>query len=90
MVLCRRSVLLTLLQKLKPGLAGGRHLIRTPSKSPMKAQFMRLEQCNEVVKLARALDLSLVGLAGEDIASGNKKFVLGEALCLQPAVAARH
>jgi plastin-1 len=48
------------------------------SKPPIKLPFRKLENCNQVVKIGKQLQFSLVNLAGNDIVQGNKKLIIGE------------
>eukprot|EP00897_Mesotaenium_endlicherianum_P010119 jgi/Mesen1/9135/ME000058S08627 len=66
-------VLLEVLDKLKPGCVNWRQA----TKSPVKISFKKLENCNQVIEIGKALRFSLVGIAGNDITAGNKKLVLG-------------
>ncbi|KAF6776486.1 hypothetical protein AHF37_04075 [Paragonimus kellicotti] len=45
-------------------------------KTPAKANFQRLENCNFVVKLGRDFGFSLVGLGGDDLYEGKSKMTL--------------
>lgn len=40
--------------------------------------FKKLENCNQVVSIGKDLNLSLVNIAGNDIAQGNKKLIIGK------------
>lgn len=39
--------------------------------------FRKVENCNQVVKIGKQLNFSLVNIAGNDIVQGNKKLILG-------------
>ncbi|KAF7261980.1 hypothetical protein EG68_00706 [Paragonimus skrjabini miyazakii] len=45
-------------------------------KTPAKANFQRLENCNYAVKLGRDFGFSLVGLGGDDLYEGKSKMTL--------------
>ncbi|KAA3675291.1 plastin-3 [Paragonimus westermani] len=45
-------------------------------KTPAKANFQRLENCNYVIKLGRDFGFSLVGLGGDDLYEGKAKMTL--------------
>lgn len=40
--------------------------------------FRKVENCNQVVKIGKELNFSLVNVAGNDIVQGNKKLILGK------------
>lgn len=40
--------------------------------------FRKVENCNQVIKIGKDLNFSLVNVAGNDIVQGNKKLLLGE------------
>lgn len=68
------AVLLHILEKLRPGCI---QKDRTPNKSPLKAHFLKLERCIQAVQIGKEMNLSTVGIAGEDLAAGNKTLILG-------------
>ena len=39
--------------------------------------FRKVENCNQVIRIGKALNFSLVNVAGNDIVQGNKKLLLG-------------
>jgi plastin-1 len=40
--------------------------------------FRKVENCNQVIKIGKELNFSLVNVAGNDIMQGNKKLILGK------------
>ncbi|KAE8075580.1 hypothetical protein FH972_014279 [Carpinus fangiana] len=46
------------------------------SKPPIKMPFRKVENCNQVIKIGKQLNFSLVNVAGNDIVQGNKKLIL--------------
>lgn len=69
-----RWVLLEVLEKFLPGTVNW----KVASKPPIKMPFRRVENCNQVISIAKDMNLSLVNIAGNDIVQGNKKLVIGE------------
>lgn len=64
--------LLEVLDKISPGSVNWKHA----SKPPIKMPFRKVENCNQVVEIAKKLKFSLVNVAGNDIVQGNKKLIL--------------
>jgi len=71
-----RWVLLEVLDKVSPGSVNWKHA----NKPPIKMPFKKVENCNQVIKIGKELNFSLVNVAGHDIMQGNKKLLLGEPL----------
>lgn len=46
------------------------------TKPPIKMPFRKVENCNQVIKIGKELNFSLVNVAGNDIVQGNKKLIL--------------
>ncbi|KAJ6843596.1 fimbrin-5-like [Iris pallida] len=65
-------VLLEVLDKVSPGSVNWKHA----SKPPIKMPFRKVENCNQVIKIGKQLNFSLVNVAGNDIVQGNKKLIL--------------
>ncbi|XP_076904900.1 fimbrin-5-like [Bidens hawaiensis] len=65
-------VLLEVLDKLAPGSV----MWRQATKPPIKMPFRKVENCNQVVRIGKQLNFSLVNVAGADIVSGNKKLII--------------
>ncbi|KAK9060402.1 hypothetical protein SSX86_021106 [Deinandra increscens subsp. villosa] len=65
-------VLLEVLDKLAPGSV----VWKQASKPPIKMPFRKVENCNQVVRIGKELNFSLVNVAGNDIVSGNKKLII--------------
>ncbi|PWA49744.1 dystrophin [Artemisia annua] len=65
-------VLLEVLDKLAPGSVNWKQA----SKPPIKMPFRKVENCNQVVRIGKELNFSLVNVAGDDIVSGNKKLII--------------
>ncbi|KAJ0725963.1 putative actinin-type actin-binding domain, calponin domain, CH domain superfamily, fimbrin/Plastin [Helianthus annuus] len=65
-------VLLEVLDKLAPGSV----IWKQASKPPIKMPFRKVENCNQVVRIGKELNFSLVNVAGDDIVSGNKKLII--------------
>ncbi|KAK9285848.1 hypothetical protein L1049_025049 [Liquidambar formosana] len=65
-------VLLELLEKIFPGSVNWKQA----SKPPIKMPFRKVENCNQVIKIGKQLNFSLVNVAGNDIVQGNKKLIL--------------
>lgn len=73
-----RWVLLEVLDKIFPGSVNWKQATRPPIKMP----FRKVENCNQVIKIAKQLRFSLVNVAGNDIVQGNKKLILGNPFIL--------
>lgn len=69
-----RWVLLEVLDKVSPGSVSWKQATKPPIKMP----FRKVENCNQVVKIGKELNFSLVNVAGNDIVQGNKKLILGK------------
>ncbi|KAL8242557.1 hypothetical protein R6Q59_012859 [Mikania micrantha] len=67
-----RWVLLEVLDKLAPGSV----VWKQASKPPIQMPFRKVENCNQVVRIGKELNFSLVNVAGDDIVSGNKKLII--------------
>ncbi|KAE9596437.1 putative dystrophin [Lupinus albus] len=65
-------VLLEVLDKVSPGSVNWKHATKPPIKMP----FRKVENCNQVIKIGKDLNFSLVNVAGNDIVQGNKKLLL--------------
>ncbi|XP_050247859.1 fimbrin-5-like isoform X1 [Quercus robur] len=65
-------VLLEVLDKVSPESVNWKQA----SKPPIKMPFRKVENCNQVVKIGKQLNFSLVNVAGNDIVQGNKKLIL--------------
>ncbi|XP_074310874.1 fimbrin-1-like [Silene latifolia] len=65
-------ILLEVLDKISPGSVNWKHATKPPIKMP----FRKVENCNQVVKIGKQLNFSLVNVAGNDIVQGNKKLIL--------------
>ncbi|XP_071715350.1 fimbrin-5 [Rutidosis leptorrhynchoides] len=65
-------VLLEVLDKLAPGSV----VWKQASKPPIKMPFRKVENCNQVVRIGKVLNFSLVNVAGDDIVAGNKKLII--------------
>ncbi|XP_050896903.1 fimbrin-5 [Lathyrus oleraceus] len=65
-------VLLEVLDKVSPGSVNWKQAIKPPIKMP----FRKVENCNQVIKIGKDLNFSLVNIAGNDIVQGNKKLLL--------------
>ncbi|KAL9453771.1 hypothetical protein AB3S75_009390 [Citrus x aurantiifolia] len=65
-------VLLEVLDKVSPGSVSWKQATKPPIKMP----FRKVENCNQVVKIGKELNFSLVNVAGNDIVQGNKKLIL--------------
>ncbi|KAD2394401.1 hypothetical protein E3N88_41378 [Mikania micrantha] len=65
-------VLLEVLDKLAPGSV----VWKQASKPPIQMPFRKVENCNQVVRIGKELNFSLVNVAGDDIVSGNKKLII--------------
>ncbi|KAJ1279739.1 hypothetical protein BS78_04G178600 [Paspalum vaginatum] len=65
-------VLLEVLDKISPGSVNWKHA----SKPPIIMPFRKVENCNQVIKIGKELNFSLVNVAGNDIVQGNTKLIL--------------
>ncbi|CAN4109942.1 unnamed protein product [Withania somnifera] len=65
-------VLLEVLNKIAPGSVNWKQATRPPIKMP----FRKVENCNQVIRIGKELNFSLVNVAGNDIVQGNKKLIL--------------
>ncbi|XVE78366.1 hypothetical protein DITRI_Ditri13aG0139100 [Diplodiscus trichospermus] len=65
-------VLLEVLDKISAGSVNWKHA----NKPPIKMPFKKVENCNQVIKIGKDLNFSLVNVAGNDIVQGNKKLIL--------------
>ncbi|KAI3911830.1 hypothetical protein MKW92_036016 [Papaver armeniacum] len=65
-------VLLEVLDKVSPGVVNWKHATKPPIKMP----FKKVENCNQVIRIGKELNFSLVGVAGNDFVAGNKKLIL--------------
>lgn len=69
-----RWVLLEALDKVVPGSVKWKQATKPPIKMP----FPKVENCNQVIRIGKELNLSLVNVAGNDIVQGNKKLIVGK------------
>ncbi|OIW16443.1 hypothetical protein TanjilG_19159 [Lupinus angustifolius] len=67
-----RWVLLEVLDKVSPGSVNWKQATKPPIKMP----FRKVENCNQVIKIGKDLNFSLVNVAGNDFVQGNKKLLL--------------
>ncbi|KAG5053529.1 hypothetical protein AAZX31_02G289700 [Glycine max] len=65
-------VLLEVLDKVSAGSVNW----KLATKPPIKMPFRKVENCNQVIKIGKELNFSLVNVAGNDIVQGNKKLLL--------------
>ncbi|XP_057955266.1 fimbrin-5-like isoform X2 [Malania oleifera] len=65
-------VLLEVLDKISSGSVNWKQATKPPIKMP----FRKVENCNQVIKIGKELNFSLVNVAGNDIVQGNKKLIL--------------
>lgn len=65
-------VLLEVLDKNSPGSVNWKQA----NKPPIKMPFRKVENCNQIIKIGKELNFSLVNVAGNDIVQGNKKLIL--------------
>ncbi|XP_052207874.1 fimbrin-5-like [Diospyros lotus] len=65
-------VILEVLDKVSPGSVNWKQATKPPIKMP----FRKVENCNQVVRIGKELNFSLVNIAGNDIVQGNKKLIL--------------
>nr|XP_029121979.1 fimbrin-5 isoform X2 [Elaeis guineensis] len=70
-------VLLEVLDKVSPGSVNWKQATKPPIKMP----FRKVENCNQVIKIGKELNFSLVNVAGNDIVQGNKKLILDIQRC---------
>lgn len=68
-----RWVLLEVLDKVSQGSVNWKQATKPPIKMP----FRKVENCNQVIKIGKELNFSLVNVAGNDFVQGNKKLILG-------------
>lgn len=68
-----RWILLEVLDKIAPGPVDW----KLAMKPPIKTAFRKVENCNQLIKIGKELNFSLVNVAGNDIVQGNKKLILG-------------
>jgi plastin-1 len=66
--------MLEVLDKISPGSVNWKHA----SKPPIIMPFRKVENCNQVIKIGKEMNFSLVNVAGNDIVQGNKKLILGK------------
>ena len=69
-------VLLQLIDKVKPGCVNWDKVNKEASFKKIGGNMKKLENCNYAVELCHQLKFSLVGIAGSDIAEGNKNLTL--------------
>ncbi|KAG5456603.1 MAG: hypothetical protein BJ554DRAFT_3615 [Olpidium bornovanus] len=67
-------VLLQAIDKVQPGAVDWK---KVNKQTPITSKFKRVENCNYVIVLGKAMRFSLVGIGGTDIQDGNKKLTLG-------------
>lgn len=77
-----RWILLEVLDRVCPGFVNWKQA----SKPPIKMPFRKVENCNQVIRIGKQLEFSLVNVAGNDIVQGNKKLILGNVLLLYLSV----
>lgn len=65
-------VILEVLDKVSPGSVNWKQATKPPIKMP----FRKVENCNQVIRIGKDLNFSLVNVAGNDIVQGNKKLIL--------------
>ncbi|KAJ9686412.1 hypothetical protein PVL29_015356 [Vitis rotundifolia] len=65
-------VLLEILDKISPGSVHWKQA----SKPPIKMPFRKVENCNQIIRIGKQLNFSLVNVAGNDFVQGNKKLIL--------------
>ena len=61
-----------MLDKISPGSV----IWKQASKPPIIMPFRKVENCNQVIRIGKELNFSLVNVAGNDIVQGNKKLTL--------------
>ncbi|XP_052208725.1 fimbrin-3-like isoform X3 [Diospyros lotus] len=64
-------ILLEVLDKISPGSVNWKQTTKPPIKMP----FRKVENCNQVIRIAKHLKFSLVNVSGNDIVQGNKKLI---------------
>ncbi|XP_052208723.1 fimbrin-3-like isoform X2 [Diospyros lotus] len=67
----QRWILLEVLDKISPGSVNWKQTTKPPIKMP----FRKVENCNQVIRIAKHLKFSLVNVSGNDIVQGNKKLI---------------
>ncbi|KAF5938207.1 hypothetical protein HYC85_025713 [Camellia sinensis] len=65
-------LILEVLDKVYPGSVNWKQATKPPIKMP----FRKVENCNQVIRIGKELNFSLVNVAGNDIVQGNKKRIL--------------
>ncbi len=65
-----------LFDKVNPGIVKWDKVNKSPFKIT-SGKMKKLENCNYAISLARDMKFSVVGIAGNDINSGNKTLTLG-------------
>lgn len=65
-------VLLEVLDKVNPKSVNW----KLANKPPIKMPFRKVENCNQIIKIGKELNFSLVNVAGNDIVQGNKKLII--------------
>jgi plastin-1 len=65
-------VLLEVMDKIAPGSVNW----KMANQPPIKLPFRKLENCNQVLKIGKEINFSLVNIAGTDIVQGSKKLIL--------------
>ncbi|KAK4750613.1 hypothetical protein SAY87_004095 [Trapa incisa] len=65
-------ILLEVLDKVSPGSVIWKHATKPPIKMP----FRKVENCNQVIRIGKLMNFSLVNVGGNDIVQGNKKLIL--------------
>jgi len=65
-------VLLEVMDKIAPGSVNW----KMANQPPIKLPFRKLENCNQVLKIGKEINFSLVNIAGTDIVRGSKKLIL--------------
>ncbi|PKA54859.1 Fimbrin-like protein 2 [Apostasia shenzhenica] len=65
-------LLLEAIDKVSPGVVSWKFA----NKPPLRMPFKKVENCNQVVRIGKQLNFSLVNVAGNDIVQGNKKLIL--------------
>jgi plastin-1 len=66
-------ILLQAIDKVKPGSVEWKKVNRP---APITSKFKKVENCNYVTVLGKAMKFSLVGIQGSDLVDGNKKLTL--------------
>ncbi|KAH7301808.1 hypothetical protein KP509_23G044200 [Ceratopteris richardii] len=65
-------ILLEVLDKIVPGIVDW----KLANRPPIKLLLKKVENCNQVITIGRNLKLSVVNIAGNDVAQGNRKLIL--------------